>query len=91
MSETDRDENEFPAEDIRPLIDPPGPSILLSCEARDGGRCSGSLVAIIGLVVMVAVVVKALAQLCEIVFSGSSEAELGRAGISTKRDVVELP
>lgn len=81
MNDTDREENEFPAEDIRPLIDPPSPSILLSCETRDGGRCSESLVTIVAIVVSIVViaVVKALAQLREVVFLGSLEAELGRA------------
>ena len=80
MNDTDREENEFPAEDIRPLIDPPSPSILLSCETRDGGRCSESLVTIVAIVVSIVViaVVKALAQLREVVFLGSLEAELGR-------------
>lgn len=83
MNETDREENEFPAEDIRPLIEPPSPSILLSCETRDGGRCSESLVTIVAIVVLVVVkaaVVRALAQLYEVVSLGGSEAELGRAG-----------
>ena len=83
MNDTDREENEFPAEDIRPLIEPPSPSILLSCETRDGGRCSESLVTIVAILVVLVVViaaVKALAQLCEVVSLGSSGAELGRAG-----------
>jgi len=57
MNDTDREENEFPAEDIRPLIDPPSPSTLLSCEARDGGRCSESLITIVAIIVVFVVVI----------------------------------
>lgn len=54
MNETDREEKEFPAEDLRPLMDPlPSPSIFLSCETRDDGRnASASILGVIVAMVM---------------------------------------
>lgn len=89
MNDTDLEEKEFPAEDIRPLIDPPSPSTLLSCETTEGGRCSASLVAI----VVVVRCSKCNASPCPAVFVYIFRKFGGGAGKgrwSTKRDVVEL-